>query len=306
MKKINIRKKGKKNKNKHKNIKNKNIKNKNIKKNNIKKNNIKKKNNNNNNNNNKQNLNFITHLIDDIKIDDIKIDDIKIDEKIYFLIYKDDTHNEYIEKLIESIKTFGKNFEIIIFNKKDIDNEFVEKNQRILNSQRGGGYWLWKPYIIYNTLQKLNDNDLLFYLDSKYYFIDDFRKLFMNYMESNDIMIWKNKPNEPTSFMKNYCKMDVIMKYNMYDKVFNKNAEDCWAGALILKKNEKNISYVKEWLDMCCIYENITDSKSIIKNKKLFIDHRHDQSLLSIIIHKYNIPMNIFEKKYLQNVRIPF
>ena len=106
--------------------------------------------------------------------------------------------------------------------------------------------------------------------------------------------------------MKNWCKMHVIDKYNMFDKVFNENAEDCWAGALILKKTENTMKYIQEWLDMCCIYEDITDVKSIIKNDKLFIEHRHDQSLLSIILHKYNIQLHFFEKKYLQNVRDPF
>ena len=57
---------------------------------------------------------------------------------------------------------------------------------------------------------------------------------------------------------------------------------------------------------MCCIYEDITDSESKIENSNLFREHRHDQSLLSIIIHKYNIQMQFFEKKYLQNVRSPF
>ena len=92
----------------------------------------------------------------------------------------------------------------------------------------------------------------------------------------------------------------------MFYKVFNENAEDCWGGALILKKTENTIRYIQEWLDMCCIYEDITDSESKIENNNLFREHRHDQSLLSIILHKYNIQMKFFEKKYLQNVRVPF
>ena len=182
----------------------------------------------------------------------------------------------------------------------------MEKNKKILTCKRGGGYWLWKPYIIYHTLLKLNENDILFYIDSKYYFMKNFTNLFMNYMKSNDIMIWKNKPNVNIYYMKNYCKMDVIMNYGMYDKIFNENAEDCWAGAIVMKKNEKIISYIKEWLDMCCVYENISDSESIIKNHEIFIEHRHDQSLLNVIINKYNIPTHFLENKYLQNVRNPF
>ena len=225
---------------------------------------------------------------------------------LYFLVYNDNTHNQYLHELLQSVKIYGKQFEIIVFDKKDIDNAFIEKNKYILNCSRGGGYWLWKPYIINETLKKINDNDILFYLDSKYYFIEDFTNLYSEYMKNNDLLVWKNKPNGQVWYMKNWCKMDVINKYNMFDKIFNENAEDCWGGALVLKKNKNTIKYIQEWLDMSCIYEDITDTQSKMGNSDIFCEHRHDQSLLSIILYKYNIQMHFFENKYLQNVRYPF
>jgi hypothetical protein len=225
---------------------------------------------------------------------------------IYFLVYNDNTHNPHIDKLLKSVRMYGKECKIIIFNKNDIDVDFFNKNKSILNCSRGGGYWLWKPYIINETLKKINENDIVFYMDSKYYFTQNFTNLYSDYMRNNDILAWKNKPNEQVWYMKNWCKMDVIYKYNMFDKVFSENAEDCWAGALVIKKTENTIKYIQEWLDMCCIYEDITDSPSKIRNIGLFKEHRHDQSLLSIILYKYNIETQFFEKKYLQNVRSPF
>jgi len=224
----------------------------------------------------------------------------------YFLVYNDNTHNVHLNKLIQSVKIHGAEFEVIVFDKSSIENEFIEKNKAILSCRRGGGYWLWKSYIINETLKRINENDILFYLDSKYYFIENFSNLFLDYMKNNNLLVWKNKPNEPTWYMKNWCKMDVINKYNMFDKVFNENAEDCWGGAIIIKKNENTVKYMKEWLEMCCDYENITDSPSKAKNNPLFREHRHDQILLSIVLHKYNIEMQFFENKYLQNIRVPF
>jgi len=61
----------------------------------------------------------------------------------YFLVYNDDTHTEYLRELLQSVEKYGSEFTIVIFNKSDIDREFVEKNSRILNCERGGGYWLW-------------------------------------------------------------------------------------------------------------------------------------------------------------------
>ena len=222
----------------------------------------------------------------------------------YFLIYDDETHTSYLNQLIKSIHQYGSEFNIIKFHKNDIDIEFKLKNNHILTLERGGGYWLWKPYIINEVMNQINHGDIIYYLDSKYYFIEPFKKLLYK-LRLNDIIVWKNKPNEQVWYMKNWCKMDVILKYNMYDTVFHKNAEDCWAGSIIIRKTTKTSQYIKEWLYMCS-YENITDSPSISTNSEFFSEHRHDQSLLSIIIHKYNIPLHYFEKRYLQNSRSPY
>jgi hypothetical protein len=135
----------------------------------------------------------------------------------YFLVYNDNNHDHYLKNLLDSVKKHGKEFEIVIFNKSDIEKDFLENNKEILSLQKGGGYWLWKPYIINETLKKINDNDILFYLDSKYYFLEDFKNLYDDYIFNNDLLVWKNKPNEPSYFMKNWCKMDVIknIKYMM-------------------------------------------------------------------------------------------
>ena len=225
---------------------------------------------------------------------------------LYFLVYNDNTHTQHIIKLLNSVKMYGKDFNIIVFDKANINKNFIKNHKNILSLKRGGGYWLWKPYIINDTINKINNDDILFYIDSQYYFIEEFTNLFFDYMKTHDCLIFKNKPNDNIFYMKNWCKMDVICKYNMNDKIFNNNVEDCWAGCIILKKNDNTIKYVGEWLNMCCDYENITDSPSKLKNNSYYMEHRHDQSLLSIIVHKYNIPLQFFEKKYLQNVRKPF
>ena len=91
----------------------------------------------------------------------------------------------------------------------------------------------------------------------------------------------------------------------MFERVFFNNIEACWAGAMILKKTNNTVSIINEWLTMCSC-DDITDRPSIIPNNADFIDHRHDQSLLSILVDKFNIPLYSFEKKYLQNTRQPY
>ena len=231
--------------------------------------------------------------------------EIKIN-KMYFLIYDDESseYENYIQQLIESVKTYS-HFEVIIFNKQNIDLNFKEENESILNNKRGGGFWLWKPYIINKILKNINDDDILFYCDSKYYFTEPFKNLFYDKMHNN-ILIWKNKPNESSYYLKQWCKMDVVKKYNMYNETFINNYEICWAGCMVLRKNNTISNLINRWLTICCNENDLTDIPSIIQNSPDYIEHRHDQSLLSIVLHEFNIKLYSFEKKYLQNIRFPY
>lgn len=224
----------------------------------------------------------------------------------YFLVYNDNTHWDSLNLLLQSVEKYGPQFQIILFHKEDIDDEFYQKNQAILNSKRGGGYWLWKPYIINQVLDELQEKDVLFYLDSRYCFTEPFEDLYREPLERGDLLVFKNKPNESPNAMKHLCKMDVILKYDMYNRIMNQNVEEFWAGCIILKKTEKTTRIIREWLAMCCQEEDITDKPSQAPNPPCFWDHKHDQALLSILLHKQNIPSVYFERKYLQNMRIPY
>lgn len=222
----------------------------------------------------------------------------------YFVVYHDQTHTSDLQRLLDSVQRFGKEFEIIVFPKSEIDPEFAAKNKDILTLPRGGGYWLWKPYVLTTLMDVLEEGDILFYLDAKYCFTEEFVPWVNQLLSMQDLVVFQNKPNEIVYYMKEWCKMDVLEKYNMTQKAFEENAIDAWAGCLLLRKTGFTHNFLKEWLEMCT-YENITDSPSVSINT-FFRDHRHDQSLLSVLLHKYKIPLPSFEKRYLQNIRIPY
>jgi hypothetical protein len=224
--------------------------------------------------------------------------------KKYVLLYEDDTHTQVRQKLIASIKAFS-DFEVMVIRKSDINPGFQTENRHILQSKRGGGYWLWKPYIINTALSRIQTGDYLFYLDCNYQFVERFENLYTESIIYDDILLWSNKPNENCNAMKFYCKGDVIHKFNLEQAVYSDNALECWAGAIFIRKTPFSEAIMKKWLTMCMNYNDITDSPSVVTNP-FFRDHRHDQSLLSVLVQQHNITLHHFEKKYLQNNRLPW
>ena len=53
---------------------------------------------------------------------------------------------------------------------------------------------------------------------------------------------------------------------------------------IILIKNNRTTEFIKEWYSIMCNYHLIDDTPSELKNDASFIEHRHDQSVFSLLI----------------------
>ena len=67
------------------------------------------------------------------------------------------------------------------------------------------------------------------------------------------------------------------------------NSNQVEGGCLIIKNNKDSREFIKNWLYFC-IYDNHSLLNDVIDNEyEDFIEHRHDQSLLSILSKKTDI-----------------
>ena len=174
--------------------------------------------------------------------------------------------------------------EIIAYTDIDLKNDpefwgehkdFIEKNKR------GYGYWLWKPYLIKKVLDKMNENDILLYLDSGCELKNDNNIDLIKLLEKCgdfDFIYTSSGQLE-----KAYTKMDTfsIMKMDS-DEILN--SVQYQAGVLLIKKNETTRRFIGDWYSMGCDYHLIDDSESILPNDRAFIDNRHDQSIFSLLV----------------------
>ena len=85
---------------------------------------------------------------------------------IYFLTYGNDKYKqskERIEKEAYDINIFDK---VIIKSPNDLPDNLPEMTKKVLTLERGGGYWIWKPIIVKQQLDIMNDDDILIYVDA--------------------------------------------------------------------------------------------------------------------------------------------
>ncbi|MGH6721276.1 hypothetical protein [Bacteroides hominis] len=125
--------------------------------------------------------------------------------KVILLNYADERFAVQQKYNFKSAKLLGGFDEFHLMSNKDIDEEFKQLNRDIFDIKRGGGLWLWKPYIISKTLKMIGDDDVLVYCDSGAVFIRKISHLveFMN--ERNlDILLF-DIPLLEVQFTKKKC-----------------------------------------------------------------------------------------------------
>jgi len=165
------------------------------------------------------------------------------------------------------------------------NTDFYKKNSYILDQKRGHGYWLWKPWIILETLKKIKDGEFLIYADSGSFIINDVMPLIKLCKKNKGILIFSNEHQ--------YINLHWTKKVTF--QIMEADSEEFWyhtqadAAFIVLQKNKYTVDIIKEWFGYCTNPMLITDEQSPIENPDCFIDHRHDQSILSIVAQKHNL-----------------
>jgi hypothetical protein len=189
-------------------------------------------------------------------------------------------YNEAVAtKWFDTITNYGPN---------DLDADFNEKFKNILQCNRGGGYWIWKPYIIKKRLDQIQDNEILIYLDAGCT-INPYGKNKLNeYIEmlnQSDAGIFSFQTGH---IDKLWSIKEIFQHFNVDSDGEIANSGQNIATIQIIKKNANSIKLVNLWNDT--LYANpilFTDHYNNTQ-ESYFKDNRHDQSIFSVITKMHN------------------
>jgi hypothetical protein len=200
--------------------------------------------------------------------------------------YSTDDYESMRKLNVKSAYSKGKADLVFEFTPNDIDEEFKRVNKKILIKKRGAGLWLWKPYVIYKALSLINDGDYLIYSEAasiyqnKIQYLVDALKL-----TNQEIMVF-----ELPLISKQWTKKETFIRMDCFHQGFE-DRNQIGASFILMRKGEKAVSFVKEYLSACCD-EIIISSEQFdhtIINSKEFLAHREDQSVFSILCMKYKL-----------------
>lgn len=211
-----------------------------------------------------------------------------MNQQIHFITYGNNLYKNAKKRLYNQANNSKWFNSISIYSPENLSEEFKNEFNDILQKPRGAGYWIWKFDIIRQHLSKINNNDILIYIDAgcsinplgKQRF-DEYIKMLNN---SNECIIsFKLKHLE-----KKYTIKELFKYFNMETDDINGNTGQIMATVLIMKKTDKLKTIIDECINVLR-YDHllVTDYYNKHNQCKEFIDNRHDQSILSLIRKKY-------------------
>lgn len=193
---------------------------------------------------------------------------------------------------------------IILANEFNLEIKFREKFEKLLSPEvRGYGYWIWKAQIILQTLEQMDEGDLMHYMDAGCHLNECGRERLLEYFKivnnSNiGILGFQATPPDfhrpdvvlPDLSEYKWCKGDLLDHLNVRNSEHIINSQSIGAGVILIKKCEHSVRIIKEWLNVSTTNIGlINDSPSISKNHDNFVEHRHDQSIFSLLCKLNNV-----------------
>ena len=155
--------------------------------------------------------------------------------------------------------------------------DFYKNNQEILDEPIGAGWWIWKPYIILETMNNAKDGDLIVYCDCG----DMFSPGLQSYVQSNlgeedlCLLLVGNSKN------KEYTKRDCFVLMDCDDEDYW-NSPQLEAGFMVWKVSDRSKEVVSEWLKYCMDLRIVNNDPSSLKEElPEFKEHRNDQSIIT-------------------------
>ena len=202
--------------------------------------------------------------------------------KKYYINFADSLFKKTQDFSLKRAAKIG-NFDFVQgYSPDNIEKNFYNENKIILDQERGKGFWLWKPYLILKKLEEIDNGDYLFYSDSGVFFVKSVDILIAEIEKSEqDIMGF-----ELPLIESQWTKEELFNSMDCNENHF-RESNQIIGGFQLIKKTIFSVKFYNDFLKYACNEVNLTDKyhHNILQNDD-FIDHRHDQSIFSLLYKK--------------------
>jgi len=202
--------------------------------------------------------------------------------KRYFITYANEAFAGARDRIVAEANATGEFDEVIGYGPEDV-SDAVRKGP-LFGERRGGGYWTWKPDIIYQTLESCDENDIVVYADSGCQVVPGTEwSRYWRILEKKELIVQRIY-----QVVRNWTRKSVIDAFSAIPAGWLGKSQ-FMATVLVMRKTPYIMSLVAEWRklmierpDMVCDVPR--EERSFERSD--FIENRHDQAVLSALLYR--------------------
>lgn len=208
-------------------------------------------------------------------------------EVVYFASFADRRFKKSLNRIREEAKSMNYFKDIFCWNEDDLDDDFWEKHRSfIMNHPRGFGCYIWKPQAVLQALQKMPEGAVLVFADAGCQLHKEGIPRLREYVQMAKIHPSGIVGFNTTFPLEEWTKMDTLLALGVTS--YEKRLPQHLGGVHITHNCAKVRAFIQEWRNLCENYALIDDvNHSSSRNAPGFRDHRHDQSIFSILFLRH-------------------
>jgi hypothetical protein len=213
--------------------------------------------------------------------------------KYHFISYATGDFVPRAEALVTSAVTHGFTHGRVFCPDDLAGTEFARRNRDILSQPRGAGYWLWKPYLIRQVLKMCQPDDIVFYCDAgrlDYYQFTRFPSHLVERLRANNAGFLLGPAVGHLGLIGDWTKRDCLILMNADEEVIRKKPLlMTWS---LWTPSTRAFQFLDSWQHYAEDSRCLTDLPNTLgqDNHPGYREHRHDQSILSILAHQCGAP----------------
>jgi hypothetical protein len=216
----------------------------------------------------------------------------------YFISYGDQKYSNSKIRISNESKLFGFH-ETNVYSREYLPEEFLKKTFPYINHERGGGYWLWKSFFLKETFDKMNFGDFCVYADAGCTINPNGKERFEYYkklLSENDYGILSFRMDGLDE--ESYTTEEIFKNFGVEENSDIRKSGQIMATILVMCKTKNSQKLVDDYYKLAVTRPNLfSDDFNYSNNCQMFVDNRHDQSILSVMRKKYG-SIEILDETY--------
>lgn len=170
---------------------------------------------------------------------------------------------------------------VVSYGQEDVD-VLYRSFASIMKAPRGAGYWLWKPYVVLHTMMAC-DAEYVLYCDSSTKMLWDRHQL-IDALGGKQILAFITMWIE-REWTKRDAFLTVLGPGDHIEEADATKSNQIAATVTLYRNSPRSLEFLREWASLCLDENLISDQPngSGLGNFRGFQEHRHDQSLLSLL-----------------------